>query len=93
MAEEDLDLGTKMHAFTTKNYRDVYPGIDPARPEHAQTGKVIVITGASRGLGRLVRRLPLSCSSHLTNDRASQHPSQKRGQQQSSSSADQKTVS
>jgi hypothetical protein len=45
----------KRNAFTVKNYRDKYPAIDPSRPELAQTGKAVVITGGSRGLGRLVR--------------------------------------
>ena len=50
----DIDSEIKKNAFTTKNYRDVYPAIDPTRPELAQAGKVVVITGASRGLGRSV---------------------------------------
>ncbi|KAJ5288794.1 hypothetical protein N7478_001824 [Penicillium angulare] len=53
MAEEHVDEGTRRLAFTTKNYRVLYPAIDPTRPELSQKGKVIVITGASRGLGRL----------------------------------------
>ena len=52
--EMDVDAQVKALAFTTKNYRDVYPAIDPSRPELSQAGKVIVITGASRGLGRQV---------------------------------------
>ncbi|GAB1212211.1 hypothetical protein ATERTT37_001343 [Aspergillus terreus] len=40
-------------AFTQKTYRDVYPAIDPTRPELSQAGKVVVITGASRGIGKL----------------------------------------
>ncbi|KAJ6016230.1 hypothetical protein N7540_010821 [Penicillium herquei] len=53
MADMDIDAGTKAIAFTTKNYRSVYPAIDPTRPDLSQKGKVIVITGASQGLGRL----------------------------------------
>ncbi|KAL4936549.1 hypothetical protein BDV06DRAFT_204835 [Aspergillus oleicola] len=49
----DPDLYVKLAAFTSKTYRDVYPAIDPTRPELSQVGKVIVITGASRGLGQL----------------------------------------
>lgn len=41
-------------AFTKKNYRDVYPAVDPTRPDLAQDGKVVIITGASRGIGQLV---------------------------------------
>lgn len=50
----DPDSDIKASSFTTKIYRDVYPAIDPSRPEISQAGKIIVITGASRGLGRLV---------------------------------------
>lgn len=50
----DPDCDTKATSFTTKSYRDVYPAIDPSRPEISQAGKIIIITGASRGLGRLV---------------------------------------
>ncbi|KAJ5930087.1 hypothetical protein N7466_005580 [Penicillium verhagenii] len=53
MADIDVDEDVKGNAFTTKNYRDIYPAIDPTRPELSQTGKVVVITGGSRGLGRL----------------------------------------
>ena len=38
-------------AFTKKLYRDQYPAIDPTLPSLSQRGKVIVITGASSGLG------------------------------------------
>ena len=50
----DPDRDIKATSFTTKIFRDVYPAIDPSRPEISQAGKIIVITGASRGLGRLV---------------------------------------
>lgn len=40
--------------FVKTVYRDVYPAIDPAIPSNSQAGKVIVITGASKGLGRKV---------------------------------------
>ncbi|KAJ5651864.1 hypothetical protein N7507_009290 [Penicillium longicatenatum] len=53
MADLDVNEDVKRNAFTVKNYRDKYPAIDPSRPELAQTGKVVVITGGSRGLGRL----------------------------------------
>jgi hypothetical protein len=41
-------------AFTKQNHRDIYPAIDPSSPSNNQAGKVIVVTGASKGLGRLV---------------------------------------
>ncbi|KAL2834769.1 hypothetical protein BJY01DRAFT_252849 [Aspergillus pseudoustus] len=49
----DRNLFVKGIAFTKKNYRDLYPAIRPTRPEHSQAGNVVVITGASRGLGQL----------------------------------------
>ncbi|KAL4925254.1 SDR family NAD(P)-dependent oxidoreductase [Aspergillus undulatus] len=48
----DPDLYVKLNAFTNTTHRDAYPAIDPARPELSQAGKVVVITGASRGLGQ-----------------------------------------
>ncbi|KAJ5707560.1 hypothetical protein N7488_007361 [Penicillium malachiteum] len=53
MPQMDVDAGTKAIAFTTNNYRTLYPAIDPTRSDLSQKGKVIVITGASQGLGRL----------------------------------------
>ncbi|KAL2815255.1 hypothetical protein BDW59DRAFT_153925 [Aspergillus cavernicola] len=49
----DPDLLVKRNAFTKETYRDVYPAIDPTQPELSQAGKVVVITGATRGLGQL----------------------------------------
>ena len=49
------------HYFTTNNsfthsvYRDVYPAVDPKSPALSQAGKVVMITGASRGIGKQVR--------------------------------------
>jgi NAD(P)-dependent dehydrogenase (short-subunit alcohol dehydrogenase family) len=39
--------------FTRNVYQDVYPSIDPSRPELLLTGKVVIITGASRGIGAM----------------------------------------
>ncbi|KAH7325597.1 hypothetical protein B0I35DRAFT_347275 [Stachybotrys elegans] len=41
----------KLFQFTPTVYNDQYPSIDPTSPSLALTGKVAVITGASRGLG------------------------------------------
>jgi len=53
MAEVDPDLYTKIGLFTKKYYRDVYPAIEPTRPELSLVGKVTIVTGAGRGLGRV----------------------------------------
>jgi NAD(P)-dependent dehydrogenase (short-subunit alcohol dehydrogenase family) len=37
--------------FTRRTHRDVYPAIDPSQASLSQKGKVVVITGASQGLG------------------------------------------
>src|SRR6266496_4541655 len=48
------DYFVTSHQFTSTTYRDLYPAIDPTLPSNSQEGKVIVITGASRGLGARV---------------------------------------
>ncbi|KAL4736098.1 hypothetical protein BDV11DRAFT_173214 [Aspergillus similis] len=54
MVEANIDphLFVKAMAFTKNAHRDVYPAVDPKQPKLSQAGKVIVITGATRGLGR-----------------------------------------
>ncbi|KAK5656637.1 hypothetical protein OQA88_4617 [Cercophora sp. LCS_1] len=39
--------------FTRNVYQDVYPSIDPTKPELSLAGKVVIITGASRGIGAM----------------------------------------
>ncbi|KAJ0415326.1 hypothetical protein BJY00DRAFT_327144 [Aspergillus carlsbadensis] len=48
----DPNMFLKAMAFTKTAHRDIYPAVQPTRPELSQAGKVIVITGATRGLGR-----------------------------------------
>src|SRR6201996_2277208 len=38
-------------AYTPTVYRDQYPSIDPTNPALSQAGKVVIITGASDGIG------------------------------------------
>jgi hypothetical protein len=57
-----VDYFVTSQAFTKVTHRDVYPAIDPSAASNSQAGKVIVITGASKGLGRLVGLR----STHLT---------------------------
>jgi hypothetical protein len=48
------DYFTTSMQFTKKIHTDVYPSIDPSSPALSQAGKVVIITGASKGLGRHV---------------------------------------
>jgi len=51
--------------FTPKTYQDVYPAIDPTNPSNSLAGKVVIIAGASRGIGgNVCGPPPLPCS-HL----------------------------
>ncbi|KAK9241512.1 hypothetical protein V1506DRAFT_556490 [Lipomyces tetrasporus] len=43
---------TTSNSFTKNVYRDVYPSVDPTSPALSQAGKIVVITGASRGIGK-----------------------------------------
>ncbi|KAL3468719.1 hypothetical protein BJX99DRAFT_269285 [Aspergillus californicus] len=54
MADASIDphLFVKAMAFTKNAHRDFYPAVDPKQPKLSQAGKLIVITGATRGLGR-----------------------------------------
>ncbi|TVY91615.1 Short chain dehydrogenase [Lachnellula willkommii] len=48
-----VDYFVKTGQFTKTTNRDVYPSIEPTAASNSQAGKVIVITGASKGIGRL----------------------------------------
>ncbi len=54
MDQLPIDHFVKAGQFTRVNHRDVYPAVDPSSPalSTSQAGKVIVITGASKGIGR-----------------------------------------
>lgn len=45
------DFFVTSSAYTPTVYRDQYPSIDPKNPASSQAGKVIIITGASSGIG------------------------------------------
>lgn len=45
------DYFVKTMQFTARTHRDVYAAIDPSQDVLSQKGKVVVITGASQGIG------------------------------------------
>lgn len=45
------DFFVTSSAYTPTVYRDQYPSIDPRSPASSQAGQVIIITGASSGIG------------------------------------------
>ena len=51
-------MASSEHTFTTSNsftknvYRDVYTAIEPTQASLARSRKIVMITGASRGIGR-----------------------------------------
>ncbi|KAF9877430.1 short chain dehydrogenase reductase [Colletotrichum karsti] len=51
MASLPPDHFVKTLQFTKRVHRDVYPAIDPSNPDLALPGKVVIVTGASRGIG------------------------------------------
>lgn len=54
---EDLppDFWVTSTQFTPKTYQTNYPAIDPTNPQNSLAGKVVIISGASRGIGAMVR--------------------------------------
>ncbi|KAK5992009.1 Short chain dehydrogenase citE [Cladobotryum mycophilum] len=46
------DYVVTSQAFTKKTYRDLYPAIDPSDAALSQAGRVVIVTGASRGIGK-----------------------------------------
>jgi hypothetical protein len=55
------DFFVTVSQFTKTIYRDEYPDVDPTSKALTQEGKVVVITGASQGIGRQVRAAPPQC--------------------------------
>ncbi|KAK3939948.1 NAD(P)-binding protein [Diplogelasinospora grovesii] len=51
MANPPADYWVTSLQFTPKTYQNNYPAIDPTNPDNSLAGKVVIITGASRGIG------------------------------------------
>lgn len=49
----DPNQFTTPFAITKTTHRDPYPAISPTNPSNSQSGKIIIITGASSGLGEV----------------------------------------
>ncbi|KAK9323707.1 hypothetical protein V1517DRAFT_359596 [Lipomyces orientalis] len=45
------DWMTKLQQFTKTLHHELYPSVDPTNPKLSLVGKVVIITGASRGIG------------------------------------------
>jgi NAD(P)-dependent dehydrogenase (short-subunit alcohol dehydrogenase family) len=50
----DPEMFTKKFQFTPTFYHDIYPSIDHTNPDLSQSGRVILVTGAGRGIGKAV---------------------------------------
>jgi hypothetical protein len=67
---EDLppDFWVTSTQFTPKTYQTNYPAIDPTNPQNSLAGKVVIISGASRGIGAMVRTGKLPTTSRNSHD-------------------------
>jgi hypothetical protein len=54
MEELPEDYYVNQFAFTKEIYRNVYSAVNPENERLSQKGKVVVITGASQGIGQKV---------------------------------------
>lgn len=50
-ADFDPDMYTKMLNLTEPYHRSAYPSVSPTNPSLSLAGKVVLVTGASRGVG------------------------------------------
>lgn len=65
LAQLPDDFFVTSSQFTKTVYRDDYPKLDVTQRSFSQKGKVVVITGASQGLGRKVCLFPSVSSDYI----------------------------
>lgn len=51
-ANPDVDFATKLTQFTPTMHRNIYPAISPKNAQNSAKGKNVLITGATRGIGK-----------------------------------------
>lgn len=67
MDQLPVDFFATSGAYTPHVHRDQYPAIDPTSSALSQAGKVIIITGASAGIGARGRHAPTPPISYFLN--------------------------
>jgi hypothetical protein len=53
VSQVDPDQYTRAGSITKDYFRDVYPAIEPTKLDLSQQGKVAIVTGAGKGIGRV----------------------------------------
>ena len=65
MDHSDLNVVTWPYQLTEAVYRDLYPALDPSRPELSAKGQTVLITGVSGGVGKVSKNLPSAILSNI----------------------------
>ncbi|KAF4954076.1 hypothetical protein FSARC_12243 [Fusarium sarcochroum] len=56
MTSTKVEVGYRRFSITSRTHKTVYPAISPTKPSLSQTGRTILITGATRGIGFEIAR-------------------------------------
>ncbi|KAM0563586.1 hypothetical protein ACHAPJ_001310 [Fusarium lateritium] len=56
MTSTKVDVGYRRFSITKRTYKAVYPAISPTKPSLSQAGRIILITGATQGIGSEIAR-------------------------------------
>ena len=59
-----VDYFVTSNQYTRTTHNHVYPAIDPSSSALSMAGKVVIVTGASKGMGAQVSGTPLFLLSH-----------------------------